>query len=459
MTTGLVLIAAILVLGGVIATVGDRIGMRVGKARLSLFKLRPRQTATLISILTGIIISATTFGILFAIDDQLRTGVFDLQQIQQEKRQAETERDVARRERQTARRERNAAQREQTEAEKRLTQINRSLRRSIAQQQQTETQLDRTQTQLQRVQDNFKRAQYLLQTVSQQATTLRSEIRQLQIDRQRQLAQSDREIAERDRAIASREGQLRELETQRAALASEVQELEQQVQDLTPLSQGNVVILRNQPLASAVVRNLRPSDAAQFVDELLRGANREAVRRILPDAVNANEQVIQITVAQVEQLTNRLKDGQEYVVSVLSSRNYVVGQPCVLAGESCVEVYVTAALNQVVFATGEVVSSTTVNPALLNNRQLLDRIYVLIGTSQFRARQAGIVGSTIQIADNRPETVFKFLEQVKQYNQAIDIQAVAAETTFTAGPLRLELVAVQNGQALFSTRNEPPRPE
>lgn len=455
MTTGLVLIAAILVLGGVIATVGDRIGMRVGKARLSLFKLRPRQTATLISILTGIIISATTFAILFAIDDQLRTGVFDLEQIQEEKQQAETQRDAAFEERRTAQSERNAALREQSEAQQRLTRINQSLRRSIAQQEQTETQLGRTQTQLSQVQANFKRAQTLLQTVSNQATALRGEIRQLQADRQRQLAQRDQEIAERDREIASREAQLQELETQRAALVVEVQELEQQVQDLIPLSQGSVVILRNQPLASAVVRDLRPGDASQFVDELLRGANREAVRRILPDAVNANEQVIQITVTQVEQLVNRIKDGEEYVVSVLSSRNYVVGQPCVLAGESCIEVYVTAALNQVVFETDEVVSSTSVEPAALSDRQLLDRIYVLIGTSQFRARQAGIVGSTVQIADNRPETVFRFLERVKQYNQAIDVQAVAAETTFTAGPLRLELVAVQNGQSLFSTRSSP----
>ncbi|XGB38754.1 MAG: DUF3084 domain-containing protein [Cyanobacteria bacterium LVE1205-1] len=41
MSTGYVLVFAILVLGGVIATVGDRLGTRVGKARLSLFNLRP----------------------------------------------------------------------------------------------------------------------------------------------------------------------------------------------------------------------------------------------------------------------------------------------------------------------------------------------------------------------------------------------------------------------------------
>ncbi|NJR66418.1 MAG: DUF3084 domain-containing protein [Leptolyngbyaceae cyanobacterium CRU_2_3] len=81
MTTGLVLILAVLVLGGVIATVGDRLGTKVGKARLTLFNLRPRKTATLITILTGGIISASTLGILFAVSDQLRTGVFELKKI------------------------------------------------------------------------------------------------------------------------------------------------------------------------------------------------------------------------------------------------------------------------------------------------------------------------------------------------------------------------------------------
>ena len=39
--TGWLLILAVLLLGGVLATIGDRLGSRIGKARLSLFRLRP----------------------------------------------------------------------------------------------------------------------------------------------------------------------------------------------------------------------------------------------------------------------------------------------------------------------------------------------------------------------------------------------------------------------------------
>ena len=71
MGVGLLLITTVLVLGGVIATLGDRIGMRVGKARLSLFNLRPRQTATVVSILTGSVISASTLGLLLVASEQI----------------------------------------------------------------------------------------------------------------------------------------------------------------------------------------------------------------------------------------------------------------------------------------------------------------------------------------------------------------------------------------------------
>src|SRR6476469_6487222 len=76
MTAGYNLVFVILVLGGVIATVSDRLGTKVGKARLSLFKLRPRDTDVVVTVMAGSILSAMTLGILFATRKPLRTGVF-----------------------------------------------------------------------------------------------------------------------------------------------------------------------------------------------------------------------------------------------------------------------------------------------------------------------------------------------------------------------------------------------
>lgn len=129
---GYLLIISVLLLGGVIATVGDRLGYKVGKARLSWFNLRPRDTAVLITILTGGLISATTLGILFAASDSLRTGVFELEKIQQKLADARSDLEAAEQEKQEiqqqAEEERERARRDREAAGNRLNAINRSLK-------------------------------------------------------------------------------------------------------------------------------------------------------------------------------------------------------------------------------------------------------------------------------------------------------------------------------------------
>ena len=80
--TGWVLIFSLLVLGGIVSTLGDRLGTKVGKARLSIFKLRPKSTAVLITVFTGSFISAISFAIMVAFNSQLRAGLFQLEGIQ-----------------------------------------------------------------------------------------------------------------------------------------------------------------------------------------------------------------------------------------------------------------------------------------------------------------------------------------------------------------------------------------
>ena len=80
--TGWLLILSLLVLGGILSTLGDRLGTRVGKARLSIFNLRPKRTAVLITVFTGSIISSISFAIMVAFNSQLRVGLFELEGIQ-----------------------------------------------------------------------------------------------------------------------------------------------------------------------------------------------------------------------------------------------------------------------------------------------------------------------------------------------------------------------------------------
>ena len=84
-------ILLVLILGGILSTLGDRLGTRVGKARVSIFKLRPKSTAVLITGFTGSIISAISFATMVVFDRDLRIGLFQLEDIREKIMESEKE--------------------------------------------------------------------------------------------------------------------------------------------------------------------------------------------------------------------------------------------------------------------------------------------------------------------------------------------------------------------------------
>ncbi|MEH2174608.1 DUF3084 domain-containing protein [Nostoc sp.] len=496
MTTGYILIAAILILGGVIATVGDRIGTRVGKARLSLFKLRPKNTAVLVTIFTGGLISASTLGILFAADEGLRKGVFELEDIQTDLRQKREQLKTAETQKSQVEGELNQARIAQAKAQQDLQAINQSLQaanakqretqaqlnRTISQQAQTQTQLQRTQGQLDRVVTQYQKAIAELQSVYDQRKELQAAVELLKTERQRlyaeakkaideaktaiekrdrelanrqeaieardrKIAQLDQliqkrnvEVAAREQVIAKRESRLKELEAQQEELEQEVARLEKYYQSYRDLRLGKLALVRGQVLSAAVIRVTQPAAARQAVVQLLQEANRNANLELSePGANPANVELLRVTQDRVDQLSKQIEDGKEYVVRIFSAGNYV-------RGEKQIEFFADTAQNQLVFSGGAVLATTTADSKTMTSYQLQQRLEILISASQFRARNAGIV-ENVQVEG----TFLRFVTQLRQYNQPLEIKAIAAEDTYTAGPLRVKLVAIVNGKIIFST--------
>ena len=75
----LFLIIALIVVSGLIAYLGDQIGMKIGKRRLSIFGIRPKYTSIIITILTGILIATFTVALLLITSRGVRMAVFDMQ--------------------------------------------------------------------------------------------------------------------------------------------------------------------------------------------------------------------------------------------------------------------------------------------------------------------------------------------------------------------------------------------
>ena len=569
MTSGYILIVAMLVLGGVLATLGDRIGTKVGKARLSLFKLRPRNTATVVTIITGSLISATTLGILFATSGSLRQGIFELDSIKKklritrgevqvinaQKRQVESEltktkseqadaqtrldtikrnfqqaqtqlKDVSQQatvlraeiksllaERQdllqqrdqlstqitqlkdqvnqlkesVAQRDEELLKRNQTikernqelakqdqviaQGEARLRQVEQQRQAAIAeiiQRQQLEERLKEAISQrelrLQELEQQLKEAisqrEFRLKELEQQLTQRETqlaerdkrlkELEQQLTQRETQLAGRDKRLKEleqqltqRETQLAGRDKQLEEREKQLAVLEKKVENLEQYYENYQALRQGNVAIVRGQVLAFGVVRIVEPTAASQAVEQLLREANRTAIEITQSNNRKSNEPLVQIPTSQVEQLTNQIKDGRDYVVRILSAGNYV-------EGEKQVQVFADAALNQLIFRAGDVLATISTDASTMTNQEIRQRLDQLLALAQFRARRAGVVG-VIQVGDGRISTIIKFIEQLEKYDQSVEVRVVVQETSFTSGPLKMQLVAIQRGQVVLKT--------
>ncbi len=80
--SGWILIIFLLLLGGLISAFGDLVGTKIGKARFSILKLRPKRTAIVITIITGGLISASSLSLMLLVNRQLRVGLFRLDDLQ-----------------------------------------------------------------------------------------------------------------------------------------------------------------------------------------------------------------------------------------------------------------------------------------------------------------------------------------------------------------------------------------
>jgi uncharacterized protein (DUF3084 family) len=457
MATGYVLVLAVLVLGGMIATLGDRIGMGVGKARLSLFNLRPRQTATLVTILTGSVISASTLLVLFGVSRQLRTGVFQLEQIQTDLNQAQadlnqaqTDLDTAKQDQAVVETELTTARRQQTDAQMRLQQINRSLQAAIEQRQEIQNELSQTQGQLQQRQQALDQAQGQLQQTQGQLSAVSNQISTLETDISRLESDRDLQIAQRDREIAQRQQRLSQLQAQQAVLQEDVARLEQQYQDIFL---GNVALSRFEPLVSGILQVNNPEEAQQAINRLLQEANRNALQRIAPEpGEQRSRQVLLISPDAVGRFIERISDRQEYVVRVLSAANYLIGEPCVVSGEvPCIQVVFDASLNRLLYETDETLATTTVDTSRITNQDLVEQYNLLISSLLFRARQNGLVSDTVQVAGGDTAKILSFLDVIQAAQRPLEIQAIASNDILTVGPLRVELIALDQGRVFAGT--------
>lgn len=79
----LILVFTVIIISGLIAFVGDWIGLKIGKKRVTIFGLRPHHTAIVITIISGILIAIITVTILAISSNDVRTALFGMEELKE----------------------------------------------------------------------------------------------------------------------------------------------------------------------------------------------------------------------------------------------------------------------------------------------------------------------------------------------------------------------------------------
>jgi len=400
--SGWLLILALLVLGGVLSTLGDRLGSTVGKARLSLLGLRPKNTAVVITALTGALISAVSLGLMLLVSERLRVGLFELDQLQERLR-------VSRMALERSGSDLRRSQVELARAEQGRRMALRSRQQAMASQRSAERQLAQA---------------------TGRVASLRRELQPLQQQRarlERERGRLSREVRGRDAEIRRNEAELQRV---RQRIAAGEQELRQLESNVIALRRGDVVIASGQPLATAKVQLQRPGQAREVIDALLQQANLVAFQRLLPGQ-KPDRQILLVPRNDIERLASLLGQRGTWVVSIRSASN-------VLRGEQRVLAFPDLRPNRQVVRKGEVIARTTLEGDERGAELVRSRLNLLLAAAFARVQRQGTLADGLQFDVNDFNELGRTLAD-RPIGQEVTLEAVARSDADTPDPIVVEL--------------------
>ena len=414
--SGWLLILALLLLGGILSTLGDRLGSKVGKARLSLFNMRPRKTAVLITALTGSLISAISLGLMLLVSERLRVGLFELDQLQERLREGRQalSRSQAALERSKGDLERN---RQELKTNQEALKVSRIERNRALEGREAAINSERKVTQA-------------LSLAQRRVGDLRNELQPLQNQRRRLETERDRlsnEVRGRDAEIQRTEKQLAGVQARIDASAKELKELEGKV---IALRRGDVLIASGQPLAMGRIKLGRQDDGRHAIDTLLQQANASAFRLLLPGQ-KADRQILLVPRSDIERLNQAIRKPGVWVVTIRSAANILRGEQRVLA-------FPDLRPNRSVVRRGDVLARTVLDGDVRSPEEVRSRLNLLLAAAFTQTQRQGTLVEGLQVDGAEFNRLGLRLSQRSEGVRAT-VEAVALGNADTPDPIAVEL--------------------
>jgi uncharacterized protein (DUF3084 family) len=452
---GAFLIAALIVASGVIAYIGDIIGRRMGRRRLTLFGLRPRYTAIAISVFAGMLIAGFTLISAMLVSQNVRDAFLHVEllrkqitRLEQSARGWEARAETSKRRAAAVQSSLAEARSSLTEARARLatttTALQRQKRELVAARQRLRVASQELEARTAELAEQKKNLEAVRARLSEVSAELESERQELAVQRaelakaretlastQGKLESESKQLAEVDAKLASVNRQLENAtrDAFRAGreliqLYSQSEQLQAQIQDLLAWRKGAEQVLgeiRTQPvifganeeILTVVVPGARPveavrSDLENFVKlvnqaALDAGAGGEGGRAIAITRPVRDESTGQIVYYSEDQVLGALASAianaeGSVIVRAASARNVVRGEPVPIDFELF--------HNQLLFHKGDELARALFDSSRDQASLLLDLIAFLRGRVASRARAAGVMARPAGHLDQGTEALF-----------------------------------------------------
>ncbi len=399
---GVILIAVLALTGGAIAYIGDRLGTRIGKRKLTVFGLRPRHTSTLITIVSGFFIVAATMGTLTIVSKDVRTALFGMEKLKAEL---------------------NSLGNEILLKNQELEKNQRELQAKTAEYEALLVKIEETGARL-------KAVGLELGEVQRQRDAIEAQLALAQKEYQASLEALQTAKAELDRKVEELTAMRNELQDDVARLQKTTENLRQGIRTV----REGTIVFRSGELLNSVVLESALDQKAQENDlrKMLDDANRNLLQRFEID--KPDFEMLMLQQADFEKALRLLQERKgTYVVRVVAAGNIIYGEP-VIAG---IEVYA----NRLIYRSGEEIYSQVINVGLQEEDSSQVLLFFLRQVNNTAIRQGVLpepLRGTVGVMGG-----MEFYDTAAKIRQAagggkVRVTALAQDDVHTAGPLRLK---------------------
>lgn len=410
---GLAIIAIIAIMGGAIAYIGDKLGTKVGKKKLSMFGLRPKHTSIIVTIVTGILISATTLGFMTAVSWDVRTALFGMEELKAELLNLTTEVTSKTTELEASRAALDAKNAEYAAISTKVKQTAEQLTQIMDELTKVTAERDRTIAALTTLQADYAVAQSDL-------VSYQENIKNLQAIKD-----------ELDQRVAGLTSQIGDLNTAKTALQTDVDRLNELTsnlkQGLQIVRRGTVVFRAGEMLSTSIVRGGQSQeDTIKELGGVIYNTNQHILDKL--NITDKKLEILWIATSEFNQAAKQIAEtNQEVIVRISTVGNTIYSEPVI--GQ--IELFP----NYLVYSQGEDIYSETVT--ITSDELAEETVIAFLQNVNTAAVTKGILSDPIQgtVGSMSGSQLFNIISKVKRQSGNIELTAVAKTDTYTAGPL------------------------